>query len=142
MKFSEVEAEGWGELAPFVDTCLIPYTGLSGDEMPWEVTAALERLRDLMDLIEIPFKGRVVTYPALQYGGEGASVLLSSICSKASAAGFAYVVVITADHELTQEEVPECSLVLSLPKLQQEAGVKLKSAVSQSISKMWTANLT
>ena len=41
MKFSEVDEQTWPELTPF-DTCLIPFTGLSGMETP-EATVALER---------------------------------------------------------------------------------------------------
>ena len=75
MKFSEVEEATWSELSPYFDTCLIPYTGLSGKVCPIEATEALARLRDFMDLVEIPFKGRIITYPAVQYGqGEDLSL--------------------------------------------------------------------
>ncbi|MGO4375464.1 DUF2487 family protein, partial [Paenibacillus sp. MCAF20] len=67
MKFSEIEKEQWEELRPYLDTCLLPVTGMDGSEQPYEATEWLERLRDIMDLIEIPFKGRVVTYPACHY---------------------------------------------------------------------------
>ena len=67
MKFSDIDKEQWPELKPYLDTVLLPVTGLSGDEQPWEATRGLEKLRDLIDAVEIPFHGRVVIYPAYHY---------------------------------------------------------------------------
>ena len=67
MKFSDIEEQNWEQLAPYLDTCLLPLTGLDGTEKPWQATNALEKLRDFLDLIEIPFRGRIVTYPAAHY---------------------------------------------------------------------------
>lgn len=64
MKFSDIEEQTWDELRPYLDTAVLPVTGLNGGETPWEATRELEYLRDALDLIEIPFKGRIVTYPA------------------------------------------------------------------------------
>ena len=137
MKFSEVDEQAWPELQPYFDTCLIPYTGLTGGETPWETTSALERLRDFMDLVEVPFKGRVVTYPAMQYGGETAVQLLNDICHNVKSAGFTYVVVMTADNELDKNDVPESALVLSQPRIMASADVPLQAAVSMLISGLW-----
>ncbi|NMO96991.1 DUF2487 family protein [Paenibacillus lemnae] len=137
MKFSEVEESTWTELQPYLDTCLIPYTGLNGEEVPWEATAALERLRDFMDLVEIPFKGRIVTYPALQYRAPEAYQMLDEICEKVKKTGFKYVVIITSDIEMTNDDVPNSTLVLSQKELESHSKVSLKSAVSVQISQMW-----
>lgn len=59
MKFSDIREEDWARWEPWLDTCLLPLTGLNGTELPWEVTQSLEKLRDIMDLVEIPFKGRM-----------------------------------------------------------------------------------
>lgn len=137
MKFSEVEEASWPELAPYFDTCLIPYTGLSGGETPWEATAALERLRDFMDLVEIPFKGRIVTYPAVQYGDPEDMKLLNEVCRNVKSSGFKYVVVMSADVSLTEEDVPESALVLSRRRMETSEGTPLSAVVSRKISEMW-----
>lgn len=137
MKFSEVDEQTWPELKPFYDTCLIPYTGLTGLESPWEVTAALERLRDFMDLAEIPFKGRLVTYPAIQYGKTGDIKLLNEVCHNVKSIGFKYVIVMTADGELSEKDVPESTLVLSRRRFEGNGGAPLSATVSEQISEMW-----
>ncbi|QJC51886.1 DUF2487 family protein [Paenibacillus albicereus] len=96
MKFSEIEESRWPELQPFVDTCLLPVTGLSGAENPWQAAAALERLRDVMDAIEIPFRGRIVAYPAVQYGSEETAAALGPLVHNLKKAGFRYVVAASA----------------------------------------------
>ncbi|MCR8660273.1 YpiF family protein [Paenibacillus endoradicis] len=98
MKFSEIEQEQWEELKPYLDTCLLPITGLDGSESPVEATLALENLRDIMDLVEIPFKGRVVTYPACHYISDDPSAhsQISSYCSALKGQGFKYIILITA----------------------------------------------
>ncbi|MBT2760709.1 DUF2487 family protein [Paenibacillus sp. ISL-20] len=137
MKFSEVDEQNWPELKPFLDTCLIPFTGLSGSETPWEATAALERLRDFMDLAEIPFKGRLVTYPAIQYGNTEDIKLLNEVCHNVKSIGFKFVVIMTADVELSKEDVPESTLVLSRRRLEGNEGIPLSATVSGQISEMW-----
>lgn len=132
-----MDEQTWPELKMYFDTCLIPYTGLTGHESPWEATASLERLRDFMDLVEVPFKGRVVTYPALQYGGPTAVQLLNDICQKVKSRGFTYVVVITADYDLDIKDIPESALVLSLPRLMAAGEVPVSAAVLKLISGLW-----
>ncbi|MBX4149484.1 DUF2487 family protein [Paenibacillus sp. FSL W7-1279] len=137
MKFSEVDEQTWPELKPFFDTCLIPFTGLSGMETPWEATAALERLRDFMDLAEIPFKGRLVTYPAVQYGNTEDIKLLNEVCHNVKSSGFKFVVIMTADVELSKEDVPDSTLVLSRRRLEGSEGIPLSAIVAGQISEMW-----
>lgn len=91
MKFSEIDEGRWPELKPYLDTCLLPVTGLDGTEAPWQATKALEELRDLLDAVEIPFHGRVVTYPAFHYGGKEGGEELKRICANLRESGFAYV---------------------------------------------------
>ncbi|MBY0160468.1 DUF2487 family protein [Cytobacillus firmus] len=137
MKFSEVDEQTWPELKPYFDTCLIPFTGLSGTETPWEATAALERLRDFMDMAEIPFKGRLVTYPAVQYGNTEDMKLLNEVCHNVKSIGFKFVVVMTADSELSIEDVPESTLVLSRRRLEGNDSIPMPAIVSEQISEMW-----
>jgi len=102
MKFSDISKDEWEELSPYLDTCLLPVTGMTGAEQPYEATECLERLRDMMDLVEIPFKGRIVTYPACHYVMEQPlfSSVLDRWCVTLKEAGFRYVIIITADHSL------------------------------------------
>lgn len=116
MKFSEINEEQWGELQPFLDTCLLPLTGLTGLESPWEVTGALERLRDVMDYIEHPFNGRVVTYPAIQYKlGEGLPFAESvdELCRSIRLGGFRYIILVTADRSLVATQFSEADLFIT-----------------------------
>ena len=98
MKFSEIEQEQWEELKPYLDTCLLPITGLDGSESPVEATLALENLRDIMDLVEIPYRGRVVTYPACHYYSvdPAAQAQIASYCRSLRGQGFKYIILITA----------------------------------------------
>ncbi len=100
MKFSEIQELQWEELRPYLDTCLLPVTGLRGTEAPWQAASELERLRDALDLLEIPFKGRTVTYPAVHFvPADSAETFLGETCVRLKEAGFRYVVIVTAKSE-------------------------------------------
>lgn len=101
MKFSDIKETDWQELKPYLDTCLLPVTGLSGDELPHEATKQLERLRDMLELIEIPFRGRVVTYPACHYTElETMHGMVERLCGSLKKTGFRFVIVATANETL------------------------------------------
>lgn len=102
MKFSEIEREKWKELSPYLDTVLLPLSGLTGREEPWEATEALERLRDALDPLERAYKGRVVTYPALHYAvsNEALVEVADELCDRLFASGFQYCIVVTGDEEV------------------------------------------
>ena len=100
MKFNDIAAQEWTELKPYLDTCLLPFTGLTGFEDPMQVTTALEQLRDVLEVIEIPYKGRVVTYPALHYiAGTGSREQLDAISLQLKKSGFRYIIVLTIHTE-------------------------------------------
>lgn len=114
MKFSEIEAESWESLKPYLDTCLLPVTGLTGHEAPHEAAEALGRLRDLLELVEIPFKGRVVTYPAYHFVSTvaaGDDSALRHVCQQLRSVGFRHVIVASLQRELALH-LPEADLVL------------------------------
>lgn len=98
MKFSDFKQEEWSELQPYFDTCLLPLTRLTGEESPPAMTKALEQLRDVMDLIEQPFHGRVITYPALHYepSEQGVS-LVHQLCHKIKQSGIRYVIAVSVE---------------------------------------------
>jgi 23S rRNA (pseudouridine1915-N3)-methyltransferase len=110
MKFSDIGQEKWLEWKSYVDTCVLPLTGLNGSEEPWEATAALERLRDALDPLERRFTGRLVIYPALHYmDGQGEREHLSRVCRNLKeGAGFAFVILvagfISGDAQMKPEE--------------------------------------
>ncbi|WHX47355.1 DUF2487 family protein [Paenibacillus woosongensis] len=137
MKFSEIEAASWEELRPYLDTCLIPVTGLTGSEQPHEVTAALERLRDVMDWIEIPFKGRVVTYPSFQYGRDNILSQINEICHNVKLSGFNYIIVASADVELPAEYIPHADLIVAASEFKEVQGTEASAAVGRKIQQMW-----
>jgi len=137
MKFSDITEEQWDELKPYLDTCLLPVTGLGGGETPYEATERLEDLRDFMDMVEIPFKGRVVTYPACHYIAEGKafSVMLGDWCGRLKQTGFKYVIVMTA-FSAPGLAIKDANLIL-----QPGTGGELPSPneVSSQIRELWAA---
>ncbi|MHA0855414.1 DUF2487 family protein [Paenibacillus sp. CMAA1364] len=143
MKFTDISADTWLELQPYLDTCLIPFTGLKGSESPIEATTALERLRDLLDIVESRYNGRIVTYPAFHYGHHDHCELLNEICHKVKKSGFKYVMVMTAD---TYLETPQCThadLILSQPYLQEElvdSNLSLSTIIQERVEKLWKRN--
>lgn len=137
MKFSEIEASAWGELRPYLDTCLIPVTGLTGSEQPYEVTEQLERLRDLMDCLEIPFKGRVVTYPSVQYGGAEMAAFINEICRNTKLSGFKYVIVVSADVEWEAGQLEAADVIVTaqyFPDYKESAGAE---QIRQAVQLLW-----
>ncbi|PDO11681.1 MAG: hypothetical protein BLM47_00765 [Candidatus Reconcilbacillus cellulovorans] len=109
MKFNEIDRDRWDAWRPYLDTCLLPVTGLAGDEPPWRAAEVLRRLRDRLEPLEIAFYGRTVTFPAFHYvfgesGGEDWKRALRGLCGAIRAQGFRYVVVVT-DVSLAAEEV-------------------------------------
>lgn len=112
MKFSDIRREDWPELQPYVDTCLLPVTGLDASEPPWLATEKLERLRDLMDPLEIEFRGRLVTYPAYHYIA-GEPDALPEICRRLKQSGFRYVIIVSSEPAALPEAVDGCDLILT-----------------------------
>ncbi|MFC5448110.1 DUF2487 family protein [Paenibacillus aestuarii] len=139
MKFSEIEQDQWPDLKPYLDTCLLPLTGLKGFEDPVQTTHALEQLRDALDVIEIPYKGRVVTYPALHYvTGVDMPAQLDAICLQLKRSGFRYVIVMTIHLPAAAWTAKEADLLISVDMAQwPEQANDIKSRISQQIQQMW-----
>jgi len=134
MKFSEIEREQWDELHPYLDTCLLPITGLTGAESPAEATEALERLRDVLDTIEVPFKGRVVTYPALHYTYEFGRQQIEAVCGRLKReAGFRYVILAAAGPS-PGPEAPSADLYVAPGE---DGAPPDKGMVSAAVQSMW-----
>lgn len=138
MKFSDITNEQWDELKPYLDTCMLPITGMNGKESPYEATERLERLRDLMDLVEIPFKGRVVTYPACHYVADDElfSQALAKWCENLRAAGFSYIILVSGDQTVRLQNAGADLVLQAGP-----AGeFPSKSEVSDRIRALWRAD--
>lgn len=149
LKFSEIESENWPELQPYLDTCLLPVTGLEGSESPWEAAEALEHLRDVLDLIEIPFKGRTVTYPAMHYSGTGqaaasARKLIEDVCARLRDAGFRYIVLVSAMPN-AEAGLPQgiADLIVAMTREELEAqGGEARRSVAEKLTRLWQDSLS
>ena len=137
MKFSDFDSVSWEEHRGFFDTCLIPFTGLKGSESPVESVAALERLRDFMDMVEKPFRGRIVTYPVLHYGGEHSLKLINELCCNVKSKYFQYAIVLTADIDVSESEIVESDLVLSLPRFRDLTSKEVQAFTAEKIQELW-----
>ncbi|MFD7523995.1 DUF2487 family protein [Paenibacillus chitinolyticus] len=140
MKFSEITEKDWTDLQPYLDTCLLPVTGLGGGETPWEAGDALESLRDVLDVLEIPYKGRVVTYPALHYctSEDRDREYVERTCGQLRKAGFAYVVVVTAHPEIGAWQLQNADLIVYLsPEAVRNPGQEAKKAIGERIEQLW-----
>lgn len=142
MKFSEIDRQAWDGLKPYLDTCMLPVTGLTGEEQPWEATKELERLRDVMDCIEIPYKGRVVTYPAFHYcEGEADAAAVNRACRRLKEAGFRYVIVISAHPRAGSLALADADLLLC-PQSETGgvmSGADFQAHVRRQIEALWHA---
>lgn len=140
MKFSEIERGDWEGLKPYLDTCLLPVTGLNGWEQPWEATQELEHLRDVMDCVEGPYKGRLVTYPAFHYvEGGAAAAAVNSVCRKLKGAGFRYVVLITGHPAVGAVTFPDADLLLCPESTEGTVmnGEQFRQHAAAGIQAMW-----
>ncbi|MFD2612038.1 DUF2487 family protein [Paenibacillus gansuensis] len=139
MKFSEIKESEWTSLQPYLDTCLLPVTGLKGDEEPWQAAAELERLRDVLDLIEIPYKGRTVTYPALHYITEDARFAdhLDAVCEKLKAGGFRYVILVTAGELKFSKERKQADLIINPALFKANLGRTRRTVIDEQILGLW-----
>jgi hypothetical protein len=137
MKFSDFDESSWKANCQYFDTCLIPFTGLKGTESPPEAAEALGRLRDLLDCIEQPFQGRIVTYPAIQYSSGDSIQYVNEICRKVKSSHFQYAIVASSDLELLSIEIVESDLVLSLTGFETSRIMSCKSQIGREIEQMW-----
>ncbi|MDF2668499.1 MAG: hypothetical protein K0R67_805 [Paenibacillus sp.] len=141
MKFSEIDRKEWFKLKPYLDTCLLPVTGLDGSEEPWQAVQELEFLRNLLEFIEIPYKGRTVTYPAFHYVDyeTPAPEIIDRICQRLKQSGFRYVIVMSGQASAVVGPLEHADLVLSS---QDEEGRAMnsdafKTSVDRKVQALW-----
>ncbi|GIQ67574.1 DUF2487 family protein [Xylanibacillus composti] len=142
MKFSDLDEQQWNELKPYLDTCVIPVTGLSGAEAPWQAVEGLERLRDWLDLVEQPFKGRIVTYPAMHYrmsDWEQTAAAVDELSRQLKQEQFRYVMVMSA---MPWPKHIRCGAVdLHIDANVDESGNDLSGTVQEKVREMWNKKL-
>lgn len=141
MKFSDIDASTWNELQPYVDTCILPITGLTGEELPWEATRALESLRDALDCLEIPYKGRVLTYPAFHFlDGSEVEEQLARIYLRLKQ-NFRYVVLVSAKEEAisTLNSFNPDAVFILTPEMLANAKAASQQQVAEKLQQLWTA---
>lgn len=139
VKFSEIEQDQWSSVKEYFDTALLPVTGLKGNEQPWEVTKALKELRDALDFLEIPYKGRTVTYPSIHFiNEENGESAINTCCRRLKEAGFSYVVVVTANEDLASLHLAEADLLFFLNS--SKSGVnpeEYKNEIALKVQQLW-----
>ncbi|WP_379129249.1 DUF2487 family protein [Paenibacillus sp. sgz500958] len=137
MKFSDFDAAAWEENKHFYDTCLLPYTGLTGTESPPEAVGALERLRDFMEIFENLFRGRVVSYPVVQYAGGNSLEQINELCRIVKSTYFRYVVVVSADIVISEDEIPLSDVIFSRSLLESMTPFQTKKFINEKIQELW-----
>lgn len=143
MKFSDIEKDQWPQLKPYLDTILLPVTGLTGSEEPWEATIGLEELRDLIDAAEGHFRGRVIVYPAYHYISElSLEEELQRICSLMRNNGFIYVIIAVRGDIQLQTNNNYCDLVLSYSSYKGSTIGEMKKDVQAKIVSIWNEKLS
>ncbi|MNH33526.1 hypothetical protein D3C79_940490 [compost metagenome] len=110
---------------------------MHGGESPSEAAALLEQLRDLLELVEQPFQGRIVIYPAVQYAAQQSIATLNEICRNVKSNHFQYVIVATIAAEVSHRDIYESDLVLSLSGFDPSQRGLVKSDISDKIQDMW-----
>ncbi|BBI33221.1 DUF2487 family protein [Cohnella abietis] len=137
MKFSEIDADSWPELQLYLDTCLIPLSGLTGEESPWEATDKLARVGGWLAPLEQAFRGRTVTMPAFHYDGEGVehAERLNQLISRWRNNGFRYVIVISGQ-PLDWSGHLNADLIIQPNDAEDEPN---DQAISKQIAELWRA---
>jgi len=140
MKFSEISEENWAELQPFFDTCLLPVSGLTGTETPWEATERILKTGDWLSPLERAFHGRTVTMPAYHYdqvGGVG-SDRLNELVARLKQSGFRYVIVVSGQAGGVPDSVTEASLIVQPSG---ESDIPDPDTLRQAVMAMWRAGV-
>lgn len=115
MKFSELGEEQWAELQPYLDTCLLPVTGLTGREEPPEATEKVAAAGDWLYPLESSFRGRTVTLPAYHYvdaAREEEIARLERYCADLKRTGYRFVIVVTGERTIAVAELPSADVIV------------------------------
>jgi len=138
MKFSEFDRETWPALAPYLDTCLLPVTGLRGGETPDVMTDKAAAAGAWLSPVEQAFKGRTVTLPAHHYydGGKQAQDNLNALCDNFRRVGFRYVVLVCGAADLLGKSL-RADLILQPASMDETPD---SEALRMKIVDLWQGN--
>ncbi|WP_165921054.1 DUF2487 family protein [Paenibacillus albiflavus] len=139
MKFSEIESDKWESLSPYLDTCLLPLTGLTGRENPVQATARLEDLRDALDCLEKPFHGRLVTYPAMHFTVDGHSeAAVNELARRIKENGFKHVILLTIQSDIQNWVMEDADLFIYVDvNLLRANPQETRENLNKKVSQMW-----
>ncbi len=139
MKFNDINQEQWWDLKRYFDTCVIPITGLSGKEEPWQVKLALEKMRDALAFVEIPYHGRMVTYPALHYTLDDSAIHLANhISTQLKSIGFTYVILLTTSDVVAHWSPISADVLLYIDTTDSEITVQeRRRQIASQIETVW-----
>ncbi|MDI4645509.1 DUF2487 family protein [Cohnella hashimotonis] len=134
MRFSEFDENNWSDLQPYLDTAVIPVTGLQGGERPPDAAELVGAAGDWLAPIESAFKGRTVTYPAHHYVGPGDEAPLDAVCARLKSGGFKFVIVVSGKSGWDKTGVPSADL-FACPT--EEVSEPDAETLRRSVSEMW-----
>ncbi|MBB6674119.1 DUF2487 family protein [Cohnella nanjingensis] len=136
MKFSELDDDTWAELQPFLDTALLPVSGLSGGETPAEAAEKIGRTGDWLSPLEASFRGRTVTLPASHYDGDpaGGAARLEALCASIKRQGYRHLIVVAGNGGWTEAQLPSADMILQ-PQAADEAPDPER--IRQAVTALW-----
>lgn len=113
MKFSELSSDSWPDLQPYLDTCLLPVSGLTGEESPPQLADKIAETGKWLAPLEQSFNGRTVTLPAYHYwsGAPEEEERLAQLCEQQRRNGFRFVIVVCGQPGLLLKTLPVDLLV-------------------------------
>jgi 23S rRNA (pseudouridine1915-N3)-methyltransferase len=135
MKFNEIGEDSWPELQPYLDTCLIPLSGLTGEELPWEATEKVARTGQWLAPLEQAFRGRTVTMPAFHYdiGSSLTIERLNRLIGQWKNSGFRYVIVVSGQR-LEGEARLDADLIIQPRAEEEEPDSQL---IGKMVASLW-----
>lgn len=138
MKFSELDIDQWAELQPYLDTCLLPVTGLTGAETPPAATERIAAAGDWLAPLEASFRGRTVTMPAYHYADpadEAEKARLERYLAAVKRTGFRYLVVVTGSEAIASAHLPSADLIIGPAE---SAGEPDREAIRRAVTGLWS----
>ncbi|MBB6735448.1 DUF2487 family protein [Cohnella zeiphila] len=138
MKFSEFnKEEEWADLAPYLDTCLLPVTGLTGEETPPEAADKAAEAGKWLQPLELAFRGRTVTLPAYHYADvsdEGERERLVRYCERVKRSAYRYLIVVTGEAGWTAQTIPPADLIAGPAEAGEEPDPE---ALKRAVAALW-----
>ena len=136
MKFSEIDEASWAELQPFLDTCLLPVSGLTGEETPSEAADKAASTGSWLVPLEKSFTGRTVTLPAFHYYSRNDELdfeRLNQLCRQLKKQGYRYVIAVCGIPKGLPEDL-SADLVIQPDREDEQPD---EDALRKAVSELW-----